>query len=287
MTTRGPSPETEDASVLAVISAKGGSGTTAVAANLAGLIAAEARRRVTLVELDSAGGQLQRLFRLTAPPLLPSLAALPELSPELLAQAVDPEPGEVTVIATPSFPPAGTEPSGLFVQDLLRGLRSVTDTLVLDLGHRLGAVENAALAEADAVVVVTALSDLGVHATFGLRAALADLGVYRVVPVLNRTEANSDVDPGTVREALGREPGVHLPYDPTVVCACMNRGLLFVREHPAAQVTRRLRELAAMLVSMPALAEEGAEPRRGSHRETGQAQSRPRPRLFGLLDRAP
>lgn len=272
--------------VVAVISAKGGSGTTAVAANLAGLIALEAGQRVALLELDTTCGQLQRLFRLVGDPLLPVLAAEDRLTPDALTRLADPRPGRVSVIAAPSYPPRGMELGSKLAGELVQGLARVSDTVIADLGHRLGPAEAATLNRADAVLLVVDLSDLGVHASFGLRGALTERGIRRVIPVYNRTEANSDIDPEVLRQALGPEAGVHLPYDPVVISRCMNRGELFVRVQPASPAARRLRTLAGMLVTMPEPGAEATDPPEdragGDH-----GLSRVRPRLFGLLDRAP
>ncbi len=271
--------------VIGVISSKGGAGTTMVAANLAQVIAGEAGSRVALVELDVRAGQLHRLFRLTEPPLLAVLEGEATLTPEVLERQVSPRPGQVSVIAAPSHPPESREIGSGRATDLVQGLAGVSDAVVVDLGHRVGPAEAAVIRRADAVLLVVALTDLGVHSSLGLMATLAKRGVTRVIPVLNRTEANSEIDAAPLRGALGGEESVHLPYDPVVVASCMNRGTLFVREHPAAQVSRKLRSVAARLVTMPEPATAG----QGTDRTPARAAP-PRARgggghLFGLLDR--
>ena len=271
--------------VIGVISSKGGSGTTVVAANLAQVIAAEAGSRVALVELDVRAGQLHRLFRLTEPPLLAVLDEEATLTPQVLERQVSPRPGQVSVIAAPSHPPESREIGAGRATDLVEGLAGVTDAVVVDLGHRVGSAEAAVIRRADAVLLVVALTDLGVHSSFDLMATLARRGVTRVIPVLNRTEASSDIDAAPLRGAFGGEESVHLPYDPVVVASCMNRGTLFVREHPTAQVSRKLRAVAARLVPMPdpAAADEG--PGRSTARAAPPGAGGGGGHLFGLLDR--
>ena len=271
--------------VIGVISSKGGSGTTVVAANLAQVIAAEAGSRVALVELDVRAGQLHRLFRLTEPPLLAVLEEEATLTPQVLERQVSPRPGQVSVIAAPSHPPESREIGAGRATDLVEGLAGVTDAVVVDLGHRVGSAEAAVIRRADAVLLVVALTDLGVHSSFDLMATLARRGVTRVIPVLNRTEASSDIDAAPLRGAFGGEESVHLPYDPVVVASCMNRGTLFVREHPTAQVSRKLRAVAARLVPMPdpAAADEG--PGRSTARAAPPGAGGGGGHLFGLLDR--
>ena len=271
--------------VIGVISSKGGSGTTVVAANLAQVIAAEAGSRVALVELDVRAGQLHRLFRLTEPPLLAVLDEEAMLTPQVLERQVSPRPGQVSVIAAPSHPPESREIGAGRATDLVEGLAGVTDAVVVDLGHRVGSAEAAVIRRADAVLLVVALTDLGVHSSFDLMATLARRGVTRVIPVLNRTEASSDIDAAPLRGAFGGEESVHLPYDPVVVASCMNRGTLFVREHPTAQVSRKLRAVAARLVPMPdpAAADEG--PGRTTARAAPPGAGGGGGHLFGLLDR--
>ena len=135
--------------VVAVISAKGGSGTTFVAANLAHIIAGEARHSVALVELEPVAGQLQRFLRLTEPPLLPVLAALPRLSPEAVATTIGLTPGAVRVVAMPSDTPGCREPSADHAGGLLPGQRALQGSAVVELGHRLGSAETAVQCNAD------------------------------------------------------------------------------------------------------------------------------------------
>jgi pilus assembly protein CpaE len=239
--------------LVAVVAAKGGSGSTVVAANLALVIANEAGRRVVLVDLDVEHGHIQRLLRLN-----PAASLVDALSggPSTVTGCLTSGPGGLAVLTAPTY--ADVNPDPAMVASLLDALRSQFDLVVVDVPNRLGGVEAAALEAADRIVLLSQMSDLGVRATAGLRRTLENAGLPpdRVLLALNRIEANSDLTKANVEEALRAEVAVQLPYDPILVSTSMNRGAPFVLQRPDAQVSRKIRELANMLVPMPSYAPE-------------------------------
>jgi pilus assembly protein CpaE len=242
--------------VIAVVAAKGGSGTTVLATNLALLIASEANRRVALVDLDIEHGHVQRLLRLESRSgILDALRG----GPAALGGALTVGPANLSVLTAPSYANAGADPAAL--QAILGAMREMFDVVIIDVPNRLTAVEAAAIDAADRVILLSQMSDLGVRATVGLRRTLEGAGIAseRILTVLNRIEANSDLTKANVEEALRTAVSVQLPYDPILVSTSMNRGAPFVLQRPDAQVSRKLRELAGMLVPMPSLAADSSD----------------------------
>ena len=65
--------------------------------------------------------------------------------------------------------------------------------------------------------------------------------------VLNRTEANNDLDRAEVEDIIGVGAAVQLPYDAALIATSVNAGTPFVLMETQAQATRRIRDLAAAL----------------------------------------
>lgn len=241
--------------VIAVVSAKGGSGATVVAANLALVIANEGHLRVALVDLDVEHGHIQRLLRLSP---TANLADALRGGPGVVGGCLTAGPAGVAVLTSPAY--SDLEADGAAVGAVLEALRGQFDVVIIDVPNRVGAVEAAALDTADRIVLLSQLSDLGVRATAGLRRTLESAGLGdRVLLALNRIEANSDLTKANVEEALRALVAVQLPYDPILVSTSMNRGAPFVLQRPDAQVSRKVRELAGMLVPMPSYASEAPD----------------------------
>lgn len=271
-----PSPPSSDRQIIAVVSAKGGSGTTVVAANLALIIANEAHRRVALVDLDVEHGHIQRLLRLE--PAATIVQAV-HGGPGSIAGCLVAGPANISVLASPSYQVTAVDPAGL--DPLIAAMRDMFDVVVVDVPNRLGPAEAAVLRRADRIILLGQMSDLGLRATVGLRRTLEALGISgdRVVTALNRIEANSDLTKANVEEAMGQEVAVQLPYDPILVSTSMNRGAPFVLQRPDAQVSRKVRELASLLVPMPTDASEpSAIPRQDGGDDASDRLDAPRPK---------
>ena len=265
MTVAVPAPQAGK-QVIAVVSGKGGAGTSVIAANLALIAANEAKRHVAIVDLDLQHGDQRRLLRVDAKEgIVEVAAASPTADRQVLLPRMPDGPAGLMTLLAPATPSLDSLLSPEFVSALLLQMRALVDIVVLDIPAYLTPASAAALRAADRVVLVCSMTDPGVRATKGMLDLFKKLQVPadRIVIALNRNEANSDMVKATVEEALGRPVAVQLPYDAILISTSINRGAPFVLQKPDAQVSRRVRELAGLLFPVQQLdIEEAASPKR-------------------------
>lgn len=243
-----------DSQVIVVISGKGGVGTTVLAINIALLDATEAKRRVGIIDFDLQHGDVRRMLRVDAPEGILELFRLsPQVDREALASRLVAGPSGIKVLLSPPRPSLDADLSPEFVAALLLQLRFLVQDVIVDMSPHITTASIAALRSADKIVLVSSMSDPGVRATQGMLRLFAEIGVnpQNVIPILNRTEANSDLTKPAVEEAIGRSVPVQMPYDPILVGTSVNRGAPFVTNKPDSQASRKLREFAGLLFPLP------------------------------------
>jgi pilus assembly protein CpaE len=239
---------------VAVVSGKGGVGATTIAASLALIASAEGRLRTALVDLDLQHGDVRRLLRIESSDSVIDLAqAAPIPSSEDLAPRFAEGPGGLLTLTAPPRPRIDVDLTPEFAVALIQALRTSVDFAVLDIPVFVTPASAAVLRNADRIVLVSGMSDPAVRSTQGVLSLFGDLGIApeRVTLVLNRNEANSDLTKAAVEEALGVPVAIQLPYDFVLVSTSVNRGVPFVMQRPDAQVSRKVRELAATFFPLP------------------------------------
>ena len=246
--------------VVAIVAGKGGVGTSVLAANLGILVARESGRKVAVVDMDQQRGDLGALLRTTPITHLGDIAGRQAGQANVADALVDTPFGIKALLPAPAGKPAA-ELTADHVENVLYWLRGNFDLVIVDLPTRLDEAAATALRLADRTILISGMSHLSVEASRGMLASVRAAGVA-VAPLLllNRVEANSDYTKGAIEDLLGMEVAVQLPYDPVVISTSINRGTPFAVGNPSAQASRRLRELAGMLVGMPAINDEATPP---------------------------
>jgi pilus assembly protein CpaE len=258
--------------VIALLGGKGGVGASVVAVNLAALVAAEGRRPVLVIDLAGHANDIVTLLDADAT-THPGGA---QHDPALLASL---RVGAAGVRVMDGMPidrsSAGT--AARDVRTMCSALRVLFDVIVVDLTREPRAGTTAMLSEADAVLVVSGMSSLAARATRALLDSMANEHTLKRSPllVLNRHEANSELDRTDVEAIVGVRASVQLPYDPLIVGESVNHGAPFALYHPDAQLTRRLRDLGASLGIVSA--DDAGESTEVEIESVGRAQRRARP----------
>jgi pilus assembly protein CpaE len=239
--------------LIAVTSAKGGSGVSTVAASLALALATRTTRSVVAVDLDLEYGDLPML--LDVPPkggtddLIRSLtldgdSCAPE---DLFAR----HPSGLRILAAPRSPVEATHIDEGGVNHLLTRLQILHDLVVVDVPRGFGDPALTALTMAQRVVVVVVPEVTALRRTLSLLDVLRglDIGDERLVLVYNHTVA---FDAQLLRERvegfLGRRILLEIPHDVDLFHRAITSGrpvLQLDPEHLASQRLRRLAEFAA------------------------------------------
>ena len=191
-----------DGRVVAVCGARGGAGTTTIAAMLAR--ASEA----PVVDLETTGaGQSAFLADGAEPTLSAVLSAVDDLDPSSVVAAMSAHAAGRAICTSARSEAPGDE-QALRLLDLLRAAVPLT---VVDVGRGVDAATRAAAASADVVLCVCAPD---VAALRGVRALIDEMG-SRVEVMLNRS-ARFRLHPRDIERVAGRPPIAVVPNDPRV-----------------------------------------------------------------------
>jgi pilus assembly protein CpaE len=192
-----------DGRVIAVAGARGGCGTTTIAAMIARAIPDS-----VVVDLDATGaGQSALLAEGADHTLGDLLSAIDDLDPSSVARAFAPHAAGRAICA----PARSKGPSAVQATRLAALLRSAAPASVFDVGRGDGETADAVLSKADRVVCVCAPD---VASMRGAR-ALADACGSMPAVVLNRL-ARMRLSPRDVARVLGEKPALVVPDEPAV-----------------------------------------------------------------------
>jgi pilus assembly protein CpaE len=242
--------------MVCVTSAKGGAGVTTVAANLAILLGRrDPSQRVCAVDLDLAHGDLQVLLDLRPP------AGIAEAARELVARDADGElvpvqwndylvrhEGGPWLLAAPQTPLEASAVSDAGVSQVLAGLRTSHDHLVVDLPPSYGELALTVHEAAERLVVVISPEITALRRTRELLGVLEGLkvGDERVLLVLNEIFEKAPVDRARVEGFLHRPVSAVIPFGGRAFLEAVTSGRPVVTSQRGRSV-EALTELAALL----------------------------------------
>jgi pilus assembly protein CpaE len=192
--------------IVAVAGAKGGCGTTTVAAQLALAAAREPGRRVCLVDLDLQAGDVAALFGVSAQH---DLADLVEVVDELTRRSIEGvlfrHPAGLHLLPAPAEGErAETVTTGVALR-VLGVLRTMFDAVVVDCGSLVSEANLGAVEIADRVLVVSTPDVLALRGAHRLTRLWDRLQVRKPADcevVLNRASRNAAVQPALARRVV-------------------------------------------------------------------------------------
>ncbi|UYG05258.1 AAA family ATPase [Halomonas sp. LR3S48] len=261
------------ATLTAVINAKGGSGASLVAANLAHRMVVEGKE-CALVDLDVQFGSLPLYFNLTPDHgLVQALEAADSLDTLAMSAYVQRhESGLGLLASSPEDRASLAEVPEIRVEQLLHVLGQDHDDVVVDLPRWINGATACVLERADRVLMVMQQSVAHLHDAQRLRDILIhELGLppSRIAVVVNRFDKRNDVSLGAIGDALPRLPIHTLPNDYRHASQSINVGSPLIDLARKAALTRSIKVLAA---SLAAPREAPVRPRRWSLRLWSRTQ---------------
>ena len=243
--------ETEQGSLIAVYSGKGGLGCTSIAVNLAHAFATVKKdARVALVDLVVAGGDVRVFLNLKPSYDISHLIAKgSQVDAELLNSVLTPCPGGVWALPTGDSPEDQDMFDSAAVGSVLTLLRQHFAITVVDCEHHLSEATLTALDAADRIVLVTQLTVPALRSTQRSIAVARRLGYddSKLHVVINRYQSGDVLPVKDAEDLLQTQVYWKLPNDYRLSAASLTRGVPVTIEDPNAKLSRSYADLVKKL----------------------------------------
>lgn len=241
-----------EGSLIAFMNAKGGCGATLLACNVAHVLTAVSRRRVTLIDMDLQFGAIPLYFDLFPKRgILHALENVLGMDELAFDGYLMPHSSGLKILGHASEDSLLTEPvscqhAGQLVSLALR----TSDHVVVDLPRRIDPLNVFLFERAHHIALVVQQSVATLRDAKRLLTSLRrDLGVSkeRIVVILNRYEKNSSITVDDIRTTLGCGELALVPNDFATVSACIDTGAPLLEHARNAAVTRAVVALQSRL----------------------------------------
>jgi pilus assembly protein CpaE len=259
--------------IVTIFSNKGGNGATTIASNLSDALATEHGKRVVVVDLVMAHGDVTMFFNVTPTYTLLDLARNSgKADPEYIDSLIVRHSSGVCILADPPRIEDAEQISADQVREMLATLRSTFDVVIVDTPHQFDEKTLAALEMSDTILLVTLLNLPALKNTQRSIELFARLGILdeRVQLVLSRYLPNDEISKESIEGILNRPVFYAVPNDYPTVLSSINRGKLLSETAPEKEVTAAFRRMAELLAGSGA-------PREAQKRKRGFLE-----KVFGL-----
>ncbi|MFH0174651.1 CpaE family protein [Streptomyces cacaoi] len=191
--------------VVTVSGAKGGVGATLTAVQLA--LAAQASGRSTaLVDLDLQSGDVASYLDVQFRRSVVDLAAITDISPRILAEAVFRHDTGVALLLAPAEGERGEEVTDRAARQILGALRSRYEVVVVDCGAQLSGAGAAAVELAERALLVTTpdvVAVRGAKRTVRMWDRLQIRKAEETTVVVNRHTRSTEIQPPLIQKITG------------------------------------------------------------------------------------
>ncbi len=249
VTAAAPGKTHQDGQVIVVMSAKGGSGKTVTATNVALLLTRFEDRRVALVDADLQFGDVCLVLQLEPRFTLVNAAhEMHHLDPTLLDSLLTEHPSGLKVMAAPLEPAFADDISTASLINVVELLKKSYDYVVVDTASLLDELLLSLLEKADVILQVV---DMDLPSVKNAKLALETLRLLKfptnkVKLVLNRSNARARLDDKEIEGALKMEIAAAIPSD-GAVAASMNEGRPVVESAPRSRVAKGFESVAELV----------------------------------------
>lgn len=258
---RAPAGETARTSgrVVSVFSNKGGNGTTTIAVNLADALVRHHRKKVVLVDLVLAHGDLTMFFNANPVYSILDLArSADKADHEFLHSLLLRHKSGVYILADPPAIEDAEQITAAQVKEILATLRSMFDYVVVDTPHLFDERTLTTLDMSDEILLVSLLDLPALRNTQKCLDLFERIGLRdeRVKLVLSRYLPGGEITPERIEGILGCKVYFAVPNDYPTVISSINRGRLLGEVASGKEVTDSFRRLSGLLAG----AAKGAPP---------------------------
>ncbi|MFT4264880.1 MAG: AAA family ATPase [Nocardioides sp.] len=246
---RGPGGVGQTGKIITVWSPKGGVGKTTISVNLGLALSEGGARKVCLVDLDLAFGDVAITMQLfPAHSIEHAIGSEGNIDAELLDGLLTRHQDTLMILAAPSHPDVRDRVSPTLVSQIIRTLKQTFDYVVIDTAPAFDEQTLTALDETDEIVIVATLD---VPTLKNVKVALETLDMLNIAPghrhlLLNRADDEVGISPDRVEGILGMRPAAQVTTS-IEVAASTNAGNPIVVKNPYHPSSTAIIGLASLL----------------------------------------
>jgi pilus assembly protein CpaE len=240
---------TERGAIVTVTSAKGGSGKTVTATNVALLLNRIRDKKVVLVDADLQFGDVCLLLQLEPRFTMVNAAhELHHLDAEMLDSLLTEHPSGLKVLAAPLEPAFADDITTAGLMQMLDILQDNYDYVVVDTASMLDELILSLIEKADHVLMVV---DMDLPSVKNAKLALETLRLLKfstqnVQLVMNRNNSKAKLDNKEIESALKMEISAAVPSDAAVPNS-VNEGRPIVETDPKGKVAKGFESVAELI----------------------------------------
>jgi len=250
---RGPGGAMYQGRIVTVFSPKGGVGKTTCSVNLALALADRGARKVCLVDLDLAFGDVAITLQLFPSHTIEhAIGSEDAIDAPLLESLLTRHADSVMVLAAPNHPDVRERVTPMLVSRILKALRESFDYIVVDTAPAFDEQTLTALDETDECVIVATLD---VPTLKNVKVALETLEMLDIARdhrhlLLNRADDNVGLGADRVESILGM-PVASMAETSMDIAAATNAGHPIMSQNPDHPFSTSLREFSTRLTGQP------------------------------------
>jgi pilus assembly protein CpaE len=254
VTPSGGPVDTSRGQIVTVMSAKGGSGKTVTATNLAMLLARQSDTSVCLVDADLQFGDVCLVLQLEPKFTVVNAAAeLHRLDSQLIASILTEHPSGLKVLAAPLEPAFADDITTAGLLQILDLLSTMFDWVVVDTASLLDELLLSLLEKSDQIAMVV---DMDLPSVKNAKLALETLRLLKfptgkVKLILNRSNARARLDDREIEGALKAQIQARIPSE-GIVAASVNEGRPVVESSPKSKVSKGFEEVLELVTGKTA-----------------------------------
>jgi pilus assembly protein CpaE len=242
--------------VVTFVGAKGGTGVTTLAANVALFVHRQSpKQRTLLLDLNLEGGNLAVALGLNPRySIVDLLENFHRVDESLLSSLVVSHESGVHVLAAPLLPESVPAVSGEQTRAVLRLLRRHYDLVIVDVARPYAEYGRATLEQSDVVCLTLVPDVLAIHGAKRLL-PLIRKGVEgrdgQLQVLLNKVGAEDEIQKGDVEEALSVQVAQLLRRDDAIVMSSLNLGRPVTMNGMRSRYAKDVKSLCALVAGVP------------------------------------
>ena len=239
----------KDATIVAVVSGKGGVGKTLVASNLAVALNKKDKSQVVIIDLSLHFGTLNVFFERANPFTLAEWSNSEKTEENLKECLTETSFPGIKLVLAPNSPEYGDFVHPTHLIQLITYLRTRFDYIILDTGDPLTEPVLTLLENLHWVLLLTNSSFPSLKTTANLLKLLPDLKVEeeRILVLFNQTTTVEAYTRETIEKSIQHRVSLTLPND-TSVDSFVNKGVPFMRDKSSSSLGKAFQELALILL---------------------------------------